>query len=491
MNRPGLIRSVIAAVFVVACPTSALAQAGTPPSEPSPNEPAPNEPASSEPASSEPASSEPASAAAPTSSPGGNSAGAGDFVLPAGWRVLVDDTNTISVAVPETWSDIDTAPQSNPDGTLRPHIDAATDLGVFIDTFDAPGLTFLAVPYSAETQTEMSRYGLTGGCRDQVVQPYDDGAFAGLQGIWTACGTSGTPQWHQVVASPASQSFTLILQVQITGPAELAVLDNILRSFNFTPQGGAASGPMAPPTLEPTTSTTSDATTTTTTTTTVAPLPSLSGTVPFDSRPLIDDVGALRVSVPSAWTETDTSPRDDDGTVQPWIAASTDLEAFLPDDGVADTFSVPGVVVTALGHTTDLTAPLRRFSYADECTAAAEQPIRVGELTGLAQVFSDCGGTGTRITNLALNPPDRSYTVFVLLQLPVSADASSAYDTVLSSVALTGIDPDSTAPSTVVTTTPGAIPSVAILTAPPTTSTPAAIGAPTSPSTSSPARTVG
>ncbi len=123
------------------------------------------------------ASTSPAAATAPPTSPPPSGAAEDDeFVLPADWTTLVDDTNTITVAVPNTWTDIDTAPRSNPDGTLAPRITAATDLGVFVETFDAPGVDFWAGTYSADPQVVMDQAGLTSGCRRKDVLPYDDAA---------------------------------------------------------------------------------------------------------------------------------------------------------------------------------------------------------------------------------------------------------------------------------------------------------------------------
>ena len=171
-------------------------------------------------------------------------AGSGDFVLPPDWVWLVDDTQSITVAVPSSWADVSTAPQANDDGSVRPHIAAATDYQMFRDTFDAPGVEFISLPYDPDPQAVMDRFGLEDGCQINI-RPYDDGAFVGLHGVWSPCGPTGVPEWHQVVASPADQSRTLLLQIQIPLPSEGSDLDNILRSFNLTPAAGSG----APATL--------------------------------------------------------------------------------------------------------------------------------------------------------------------------------------------------------------------------------------------------
>ena len=169
-----------------------------------------------------------ASAAPPTSEPPASSPSDGDFVLPDGWTTLIDDTNIITVSVPNTWTDIDTTPRANDDGTVMPSIVAATNIQSFNDTFDEPGVLYRAISYDADQQALMDLYGLTRGCRFKNVEPYDDGAFVGLHGTWSDCGPQFDPEWHQVVASPANQSFTVVVQIQITGPDQASVVDNVL-----------------------------------------------------------------------------------------------------------------------------------------------------------------------------------------------------------------------------------------------------------------------
>ena len=382
-----------------------------------------------------------ASSTAPPSSPPGND---DDFQVPEDWVTLVDDTNTVTVAVPNSWTDVDTAPGSNPDGTLSPRISAASDLGVFVATFDAPGVAFWATTYTADDQALMDGYGLTRGCRRKEVVPYDDGAFVGIEGVWSSCGDTGAPSWHQIVASPPSRSFTFVLQVQLTTDADTPMLDGVLASFNFTPEGAALTGPVAPSTGldQPTTSiTTTTPTTVTPTTAAVTPLPPVSGTVAPDSRLLVDDLGVISVSVPAEWVASETQPREnDDGTDRPWIAATTDLALFLPPDGTEDTFGVPGVLYEALPYTADIAGQLSRVSYADQCTEQGVQPYSDGVFSGLTQTFIDCGSTDTRIINIVANQADDSYTVFLLLQL-TSVSTDQDYDTVMSSFTMVGPAP--------------------------------------------------
>ena len=73
--------------------------------------------------------------------------------------------------------------------------------------------------------------------------PYDDGVFVGSHLIDTGCGEYGTTEHHVIAANPANQAFTALLDVQITGPDEVPILDGILATFNLAPGAGAAGVP--------------------------------------------------------------------------------------------------------------------------------------------------------------------------------------------------------------------------------------------------------
>ena len=85
------------------------------------------------------------------------------FVLPAGYHYLVDDTNRITVAVPDAWTDIATFPATIA-GASVPGINAATDLQAWRDTFAAPGVLYASFPYTSDAQSLINRLGITAGC---------------------------------------------------------------------------------------------------------------------------------------------------------------------------------------------------------------------------------------------------------------------------------------------------------------------------------------
>lgn len=153
--------------------------------------------------------------------------------IPPGYAQLVDDTGVVTVAVPATWTEVDTVPDVYDDGTPRPYIEVATNIQTFRDTFDAPGVLLVVDPYVADSASEVDRLGITGGCDNEVIEPFTNGVLTGHIGHWTSCGASRTAEFHLVIASPADQSRTVIMQLQITGPLEQEARDIALATFGL------------------------------------------------------------------------------------------------------------------------------------------------------------------------------------------------------------------------------------------------------------------
>jgi hypothetical protein len=377
-------------------------------------------------------------AAVATSVPGG------EFVLPPGFGPLVDDTNRITVSVPDTWTDIDTAPRTV-DGALVPTINAATDLQVWDAAFDAPGVLYAAFPFIADPQTLLDRYGLSSGCAANTVVPYSDGVFTGSWGQWTQCGATGQAEWHLIVASPADQEFTALVITQLTGPQDQQAFDIVRETFNVTPQATwpasapgstvpATSGPVTttvPVPLPPTTSatpatsaphTTSPVTTVplTTTATSVAlsTVPASTVAPPAGVR-LVDETNLLTVTVPGDWLDQNLSnSRHDDGSERATITASPSIDDYF------STWDVPGVHLVAVPAATDPAALLTFFGFPNACTDGGVTPYDDGRLVGQQQTWLDCGGTSTRVVNVAARPIDNSFTLFIQVQQPVADDAA-------------------------------------------------------------------
>ncbi len=333
-----------------------------------------------------------------------------------------------------------------------PAINAATDLQFWNDTFDAPGVLYAAFPYTSDPQTLINVYGLTAGCASSTVVPYADGVFTGSWAQWTDCGPGGAAEWHLIVASPADQAFTALVEIQLTGPQDQQAFDVVLETFNVTPTATWPASPTTTPTTAPSTATADDrAPTTAPAPTTTAPAPTTAApgstvfvppppstnvaattstpSVPTTAAPsttasptvgtrLVDETNFLTVTVPADWTDQNLGfSRHDDGSPRATITAAPNLQQFY------DTWDGPGTHVIALPPTTDLAAMLQRFAYPGACTDGGITPYDDGRFVGQQQLWLDCDGKTTRVVNVAARPSDNSFTLFVQVQQTSPDDA--------------------------------------------------------------------
>ena len=142
-----------------------------------------------------------------------------------------------------------------------------------------------------------------------------------------------------------------------------------------------------------------------------------------------DVTGALSLSVPSDWTDTEDRPQmNDDATDRPRLAAAPDLDEFYVN------WAAPGLQAIAYPFAADPSTLLINHSFADSCTDAGVQSFDDGTFTGLMQTWTSCGDADSRNVVLALSPGDQSATVYLEVQLP-DAD-NTPLQAVLSSLRL-------------------------------------------------------
>ncbi len=363
----------------------------------------------------------------------------GGFELPAGYTTLTDDTVHITVAVPDTWTDISTQPDSV-DGSTVPQINAATDIEVWRDTFDAPGMLYAAYPFTDDEEAMYSeRFAPpASGCADLEVVPYDDGAFAGQWWKHTGCGPTGQAEQHVIVASPQSEVATVAVVVKLAGAEEQPVLDVVLQSFNFTP---TATWPVPPA-----------AATTSTSSTTTSAVPGATTTAPLDLLQVINNSSLLAVSVPSTWTEVETiGSINNDGSYRPTIGAGPDLNEF------AGGFEAPGTRVTALPPLVDLSTVMANAWKPDDCESSGETSFDNGAFTGLSESWSGCAGGTMDVVIIAAQPPDGSFNLYAKVQ----AEAGTGLTALIAdSIAVAGeaTYPTTTGVEAPVTAQDGAVP---------------------------------
>lgn len=150
------------------------------------------------------------------------------------YQTVVDETGILTVDVPSEWTDVVTSPYVLDDGNSLPYIEASPDSAGFNGTYGVPGLYYTVLVGSFGTPDELiaSFAPAAGDCAtDNGGNDYDDGVFSGRYHYWSDCGGS-TAGIVVLVATPADQSYSAVLGVQIVGDADWEALDRAFTSFN-------------------------------------------------------------------------------------------------------------------------------------------------------------------------------------------------------------------------------------------------------------------
>jgi hypothetical protein len=145
--------------------------------------------------------------------------------------VVTDDSETISVSVPSTWTVVDGAP----DDDLRQLV-VAPDIEAFLAGFDSPGVIIVAGDAPSGNGAEAGAAGLDGlastieaeGCVLGETLPYDDGVYTGTENIYSCPGTDVVARFAG--GSNFDGSIFWLLGV-VHSPSEADVWDLITDSF--------------------------------------------------------------------------------------------------------------------------------------------------------------------------------------------------------------------------------------------------------------------
>ena len=102
----------------------------------------------------------------------------------------------------------------------------------FTSTWDVPGVQFVAsealAGYSADDLLDLAALS---DCVSEGRDDYDDGAFAGRYEMLSSCGGTATST-VVVAAFPPDSTYGGLVTVQVVTDADLAALDEVLRSFD-------------------------------------------------------------------------------------------------------------------------------------------------------------------------------------------------------------------------------------------------------------------
>ena len=153
--------------------------------------------------------------------------------LPAGFVRVTDDSGSISVAIPSTWTDVQTAGLALDDGTTTPQLIASTDVASYEATFDVPGISIVTAAPIADPQSIVTSNGLTGGCATFTTEPYSDGVFTGAAQVGTSCGSAGG-SWKMIVGNTIDGTTGVVISLQTASPADQLAIDTALQTLVIT-----------------------------------------------------------------------------------------------------------------------------------------------------------------------------------------------------------------------------------------------------------------
>lgn len=140
-------------------------------------------------------------------------------------------------------------------------------------------------------------------------------------------------------------------------------------------------------------------------------------------RLITDDYGVLEVEVPQEWNDVDGGGWVMEGReVGAALSASTDLAEFN------STWDTPGLFFGASKAVVteyDTESLLDAFSFTGGCVLEGRYEYDDGYYVGFYDLYTDCGDGLSSIVNIAAEPEDGAFLVFVLAQLVSDADVDA------------------------------------------------------------------
>lgn len=151
-----------------------------------------------------------------------------------------------------------------------------------------------------------------------------------------------------------------------------------------------------------------------------------------------DDAEAIAMNVPADWDDVDGSAWVyQDETIGASITAAADRDAFI------NGYSEPGVFFGASRTLAERYDPdalldaLQPDMGVDACTSKGREPYDDPYYSGVYETFERCGDDDAVIVTVAAQPEDKSYALFVLVQVVADRDLK-ALDTIIDSFQVIG-----------------------------------------------------
>lgn len=148
-----------------------------------------------------------------------------------------------------------------------------------------------------------------------------------------------------------------------------------------------------------------------------------------------DDTGAITMSIPAEWSEQQSGRWLVDGTdFGPSVTAAPDIDAWV------NGWATPGVFFGAsstLRGQFDVNGILDQSDFSDTCTLDARYDYEDPLYIGAYDVYTDCADAGSTFIQLAAEPADGSFILFLQIVLVGDADLE-ALDQILNTFQVVG-----------------------------------------------------
>ncbi|GIV78302.1 MAG: hypothetical protein KatS3mg050_2696 [Litorilinea sp.] len=322
--------------------------------------------------------------------------------------VAVED-ETISALLPAAWSDHFSDEWLIDGESIGRQFSASTDLAAFNDSWSIPGVFIYTVLELADDFDPVD--GLDASDFSDICQ-YDDRAqhshtifgvsYQGAYDIWHNCGDEEN---IYLVLSAVSEprDHAVLIYFLGTSEADVEAFDVLARSF-------FVSTPVTAPIIQE----------------------SQQASQPIAYTTVADAEGLVAVDVPESWA--DVGNEDwilENEVVGRMLTAAPDLDAFI------NGWDTPGVLIGASQLLASLMTPaevLDLFDFSDECTADDRYEYADAVISGVYDVWLDCGGSGGTFVVLAVNPvADGDLLLLLLINLPDETDLP-AFERILQSL---------------------------------------------------------
>ena len=146
---------------------------------------------------------------------------------------------TLSVEAPATWSDAEESDWNFRGAKVGVGLIVSPDVGAFHSGYKTPG-AYVAASRTLQTtapesvlDSERSKFPR---CTLSSRGTFKRGGYTGSYDLWEACKNT-TTQFLTIAAAKDDGSHIIYMQFQAPDPADLAVLDRMLVTLDFTPDG--------------------------------------------------------------------------------------------------------------------------------------------------------------------------------------------------------------------------------------------------------------